>query len=188
MKDSTTLNIGCGRDIMPKAINVDIENLPGVDIVGDAANPETYASIMPNSITAIYMSHLLEHIANPLPMMEALWNVAAPGCKMMIAVPHGSHDMAFCDPQHVRNYFPSSFQFFGQPAFKRADYNYRGDWEVKSIHMSVENPAILKEPNLMFYVNHCRNFVGEMRASLVAVKPARAVTDIAAEPQIHVHV
>ena len=75
-----------------------------------------------NSATHILMSHVLEHIQNPLPMMEELYRVAKPGCLMVIACPYGSSDDAWEDPTHVRPIFASSTLYFSQPAYWKADY------------------------------------------------------------------
>jgi SAM-dependent methyltransferase len=185
-----SLNLGCGRDIRSGWINVDCEDLPGVDIVGDIADPATFESIPSNSVSLIEMSHILEHIIYPLPMLEALYRVAKPGCILNISVPHGAHDMAFADPQHVKQYFPSSFQFFAQPAYKRADYKYRGDWETKLILLRIDPEFPLDEHGIEVagtLANQARNFVWEMRAKLIAVKPLRPVeTDWQYNPQVSV--
>lgn len=185
----TKLNIGCGRDIRPDWYNLDRVALDGVNIVGDCAYPDTYNVIPDNSLEVIEMSHILEHILDPLPMMEALWNKAKDGCLLHIAVPHGAHDMAFADPQHIKQYFPSSFQFFAQPAYKRADYGYRGDWESESIIISVDPniPDEMPEQHLMQLIATGRNIAWEMRARLKAIKPMRDVlTEWDFNPEIYI--
>lgn len=173
----TKLNLGCGRDIRPDWINVDITPLEGVDIVGDISAPATFASIPDDTITVIDMSHILEHIVDPLPMMQALHRIAVPDCRLFITVPHGACDMAFADPQHVRQYFPASFQFFAQPAYRRADYNYRGDWAVEVIDLLCDPnlPDTISDEQLGQLINTARNIVWGMRARLRAIKPARDV-------------
>lgn len=174
----TKLNIGCGRTIRPDWINLDCVALEGVDIVGDCSKPETYSSIPDNSLEIIEMSHILEHIYDPLPMFEALWHKAKDGCLLHIAVPHGANDMAFADPQHIRQYFPSSFQFFAQPAYKRADYGYRGDWDTDVITLLIDPniPDEIPDHQVMNLITTSRNIAWELRARLKAVKPLRDVS------------
>lgn len=59
---------------------------PDVDYVGDCQN---LAPFQPNSIDAIYASHVLEHVAYPqLPATLKEWHrVLAPGGMLMVAVP-----------------------------------------------------------------------------------------------------
>ena len=53
------LHIGCGHVILPGWINLDIENLPGVDIHDDI---RTLNKISDESCDIIYASHVLEHV------------------------------------------------------------------------------------------------------------------------------
>ena len=171
------LNLGCGTDIQPGWCNVDRVRLPGVDIVADLNTRDCLLEIPSDSVTEIYMSHILEHISNPLVLMEELWRVALPECICTIKVPHGAHDMAFADPEHVRQYFPASFQFFSQPAYKRADYGYRGDWECQTITITYE-ASLSDAPHERVYQlgMSMRNIFQEMEATLTAMKPRRDVS------------
>lgn len=172
------LNLGCGRDIRPHPwLNIDVSPNVGADIVGDISDPRTFDSLADNSVDEIEMFHILEHIPNPLPMLEALYRVAKPDCKLSVRVPHGSCDMAFADPQHVRQFFPSSFQFFAQPAYKRADYGYRGDWDTDLIELLYDPniPDDVPDEHLIKLTHISRNIVWELWATLHAVKPIRPV-------------
>ena len=126
------LNVGCGRTLLPDWINLDVRPLPGVDLVADldgrgSAGPAAAPLPLPDgSVEEFLLSHVLEHIREPLPMMEELWRVAAPGARMTVRCPYGSSDDAWEDPTHVRAIFLQSFGYFSQPYYWRADYGYRG--------------------------------------------------------------
>lgn len=53
------LHVGCGSVILPGWTNLDIEKLPGVDIIDDIT---TLTKIPDNSCDIIYASHVLEHV------------------------------------------------------------------------------------------------------------------------------
>ena len=53
------LHIGCGDVIIPGWTNLDIDNLPGVDINDDA---RTLSKISDESCDIIYACHILEHL------------------------------------------------------------------------------------------------------------------------------
>ena len=155
---------------------MDAQPLPGVSIVGDLDRcRDTPLPIETDSIDEFLLSHVLEHIRDPLPMMQELHRVAKPNAVAIIRVPYGSSDDAFEDPTHVRQQFLSSFGYFSQPFYWRADYNYRGDWLVRKITLVVprqENEGLTTQ-QIMDKVKMLRNVVREMVAELVAVKPIR---------------
>jgi SAM-dependent methyltransferase len=170
------LNVGCGRNTLAGWINLDFAPLPGVDLVADLEKCATQPLPLPNdSIGEILLSHVLEHIRQPLPLMQELWRVALPDAKMIVRTPYGSSDDAFEDPTHVRQLFIQSFGYFSQPYYWRADYGYRGDWEPERITLLVKNEdhAGIDAQKLMERVMTQRNVVQEMVAELRCVKPLR---------------
>ena len=137
--NSRKLHVGCGRNIMESWINLDIADLPGVDIVADLDNCKNVKLPLGNdSIDEFFVSHVIEHIRNPLDMMEELHRVASPDALAVFRCPYGSSDEAFEDPTHVRQYFLNSFGYFSQPFYWRADYGYRGDWITEKITLIVD--------------------------------------------------
>ncbi len=170
------LNVGCGRNIRPGWVNLDHAPLPGVDIVYDLENCGQVPLPLENdSVEEFLLSHLIEHIHNTLPLMQELHRVAAPGARALVRVPHGAHDDAWEDPTHVRAYFANSFGYFSQPFYWRADYGYRGDWQLRKLFLAVSKArytgvaleAVAEE------ITSRRNVVQEMVAELEAVKPIR---------------
>ena len=56
------IDLGCGEEKMPDAIGVDIEKLPGVDIICDLKKfPWPFKD---SSFNEIYCSHMLEHFSD----------------------------------------------------------------------------------------------------------------------------
>jgi SAM-dependent methyltransferase len=170
------LHLGCGRTILPGWVNLDAMQGPGVDVVTDLDEcgkvPLPFAD---DSFDEFLASHLFEHLRAPLPFMQELHRIARPGAKAVFRVPYGSSDDAWEDPTHVRICFLDTFGYFSQPFYWRADYGYRGDWQVEHVRLIVsksryqgKNAAEIVED-----VMHLRNVVREMTVELVAVKPIR---------------
>ena len=66
------LHVGCGNVILPGWTNLDIEKLPGVDVVD---NITTLTKIPDNSCDIIYASHVLEHVGrNEFEDVIRTWN------------------------------------------------------------------------------------------------------------------
>ncbi len=170
------LHLGCGRNIMPDWVNLDLVEGPGVDILANLDECEnTPLPFEDDTFDEIYASHLIEHIKNPLPLMQELHRVCVDGAKATFRCPHGSHDDAFEDPTHFRQYFAGSFMYFAQPTYWRADYAYKGDWQSETIQLVVEGAKwrTLPPQDLIFAVQNFRNVIVELIVVMRAVKPAR---------------
>jgi SAM-dependent methyltransferase len=171
------INVGCGRNIIPGWINLDVTALPGVDVVADLENCQTQPLPFPdNFFDEILLSHVLEHIHNCMPLMQELHRIAKPNAVAVIRVPYGSSDDAYEDPTHVRIFFSKSFIYFSQPTYWKADYGYRGDWQIQTLTFKVdrrENKGI-SDKEILTRISIFRNIVKEMEAKLVAIKPIRA--------------
>lgn len=184
------LNLGCGSTLIPGAINVDFNHDDSRGILGfdlescggpitsgiDSHHPR-YTGRLPFSdgyFDSVQASHVLEHIRNILPLMEEIHRVTKPGGHFWIRVPYGSNSIAFEDPTHVRQFFPKSFKYFGQLAYNKADYNYRGDWEVADMVVGIDNaykgcpPAELEQLLLNAW-----NIGQEIFCTLECIKPIR---------------
>ncbi len=173
---ASKLNVGCGRNILKDWINLDCMSMSGIDIVADIDQcKDKPLPVDDNSIDEFLLSHVIEHLHNPLPLMQELHRIATPESVAIIRVPYGSSDDAFEDPTHMRQYFHGSFGYFSQPFYWRADYGYRGDWQAKTIQLLVpagDNQGLTPD-DIFAKVKTLRNQVTEMVVKLHAVKPAR---------------
>ena len=170
------LNLGCGVHVLPGWINLDSRRVPGVDVIADLDACRHRPLPFPNdSIDEFQARHVLEHIADPLALMQELHRIARPGAKCVFRVPYGSSDDADQDPTHVKRYFQRSFFYFSQLGYRTFDYGYRGDWDTDSIVLTVDaaQHAGRSFDELSALVRTQRNIVFEMIATLSAVKPAR---------------
>jgi SAM-dependent methyltransferase len=184
------LHLGCGRTILDGWVNLDSIQLKGVDVVADLDDCENRRlPFEDNYFDEFLASHLIEHLHNPLPFMQELHRISKNNAKLILRLPYGASDAAFEDPTHVRQYFLNSFGYFSQPYYWRADYGYRGDWQVVIISLLVEkNRYAGKKPEEIFFeINTFRNVVREMIVELKSIKPVRApIKELQAAPKIDI--
>ena len=98
------LHLGCGRTILSGWVNVDIAELPGVDVVHDLDQPWPWPD---RSATEIRAWHIFEHVADPIRFMCEAWRVLCGGGRLNIISPHWQSPAAFTDPTHRR--FPTAW-------------------------------------------------------------------------------
>ncbi len=104
------LNLGCGRDIKQGYINLDILPLKGVDVVHDLE--KTPFPFKKDYFDEAYASHILEHEANFIKIMEELHRICKKDAIIKIKVPYFASASAFQDPQHIRFFTLKSFNYF----------------------------------------------------------------------------
>lgn len=101
LKALPRLNLGCGRMILEDVTNVDIADLPGVDLVHnlDAAEPWPWPD---GSIGYIIASHVFEHVERPVWFMTEAHRVLADDGLIDLRCPWYLHRNAYTDPTHRR--------------------------------------------------------------------------------------
>lgn len=122
------LNIGCGNDIREGFINLDIAQLPGVDVVCDIEN-----SLLPfenHSFEYIICCDVLEHVDYPKVLKE-IHRVLKPDGVVEIRVPHFTSSNNFIDPTHKRMFSFRTFDFFVKDT--RYQRNYYFDFYFKQV-------------------------------------------------------
>ena len=92
------LNLGCGKDIRPDYVNMDIIDY-GQEIVRDVLRGIPFSD---NTFDEVYTSHFMEHIRTGEDLFFVLgeiWRVLKPGGIFIIRVPHSDTQEAFY-PDH----------------------------------------------------------------------------------------
>ncbi len=119
------LNLGCGKDILPGATNVDIIDFPGVDIVCDLSD-------MPWDLGTDYdeiIAHdIIEHIAPIrsriyIEFVEECWRLLKPGGTVEIRT-CGLNDSLSRDPSHFKSFHKDSMDYFVPGTFWHDKYEY----------------------------------------------------------------
>jgi len=147
----TALHLGCGQATIPCdettfVINLDLarprEMLPGTEFVQHDLESGT-VPFADDYFDCIITSHTLEHIRNLLPLMQDCYRAAKHDALFYVRVPFALSEGQFSDPTHVRFFVPSTFWSFSQSYYWRADYGYRGNWEVEDIFVTTRKDAPL---------------------------------------------
>lgn len=120
------LDVGCGsRKIEPDAIGIDVSPASAADHVWNLDQyPWPLAS---DTFTRIHMSHVIEHLDDPMRAMTEVWRVACDGADVHITTPHFSSHNSYVDPTHKRHLAAASFEYFtgkNFPTFAGAPFRF----------------------------------------------------------------
>jgi SAM-dependent methyltransferase len=120
------LDIGCGsRKIEPDAIGIDVSPDSAADHVW---NLDRYPwPLTDNGFSRIHMSHVIEHLDDPMRAMAEVYRVARDGADVFITTPHFSSHNSYIDPTHKRHLAARSFEYFtGKdfPSFAGSPYRF----------------------------------------------------------------
>lgn len=137
------LDLGCGLNKKSNATGVDCRPLPGVDVVHDLNQfpypfPDDYAD-------EVHLTHVLEHLVNPVAALQEVWRICRPGAHVHIRVPHYTGPFAWNDLTHLRCFSSSSFDYFGGN-----DYSYytHARYRVRSLRLKY-----FREPSYRWLYN-----------------------------------
>lgn len=121
-KYKTILNLGCGKDIIPGAINVDITNREGVDIPHNL-NKIPYP-FKANSVDVIYITDTFFLLDDPVLLMNEFYRILKKNGKIIITNAYFRSKFAFVDPYTRSFYTVHSFDFYNQlsPTAKKYEY------------------------------------------------------------------
>lgn len=96
------LNIGCGRKPMANAVNLDISDRVGADVVHDVnCSPWPFEA---GTFSEIHAYDVLEHVDDVPAVLNEIHRVARAGAVIHVTVPHFSSANAFTDVTH-RHWF-----------------------------------------------------------------------------------
>jgi SAM-dependent methyltransferase len=135
------LDVGCGtRKIEPGAIGIDISPDSGAEHVW---NLDQYPwPLADNAFARIHMSHVIEHLDDPIRAMAEVHRVAADGADVFVTTPHFSSHNSYVDPTHKRHLAASSFAYLtGKdfPSFRGSPFHF----EVVHVELTFGGNLIL---------------------------------------------
>lgn len=110
MKDADALNLGCGTDIRAGFVNLDVAQLPGVDVVFDLSSgaPLPFEAGRFGHIVA---KDILEHLDPPVVLRE-LHRILRPGGTLEVTSPHFTSRALPLDPTHKTGFSIDTLRFF----------------------------------------------------------------------------
>jgi len=107
MAKELKLNLGCGPNLMRGYVNCDWSKEMGADKVFDMNNiPWPFKN---NSVSEVYMSHVLEHFHEPLTILKEIYRICKDKAIVKIHVPYFSHESAFSMLDHYHQFTWTSF-------------------------------------------------------------------------------
>lgn len=111
MSEKIVINLGCGTTKIPGSIGVDCVSINGfVDVVHDLNSlPYPFEDCIADEI---HFYHVLEHLDNPLLVLEEVHRLIKPNGLLHLRVPHFSSNGAFTDITHKRPFSYFSFDVF----------------------------------------------------------------------------
>lgn len=104
------LDLGCGKKKRSGAIGVDYSDRHDADVIHDLnAFPYPFES---DSIDQVYLDNVLEHLDEPMRVMEEVHRITKPGGGVKVIVPYFRSVWAFIDPTHKTFYAVDSFAYY----------------------------------------------------------------------------
>ncbi|GAB3897562.1 hypothetical protein GCM10027612_54120 [Microbispora bryophytorum subsp. camponoti] len=107
------VDLGCGGTKQhPGNIGIDLRPGPEADVLADLAHGVPLADA---SVDQIFVVHVLEHLADYLPLLRECHRVLRPGGVLHVLAPWWRHVNAVADPTHVRLIDVQTFKHLCRP-------------------------------------------------------------------------
>lgn len=116
------LDLGCGKKKRPNSIGVDYSDRHDADVIHDL-NRFPYPFVN-NFADQIYLDNVLEHLDEPMRVMEEVYRIAKIGGTVKVIVPYFRSVWAYIDPTHKTFYTVDSFSYFDPRHIISKRYDY----------------------------------------------------------------
>ncbi len=122
MRKKVVLDLGCGGGKMksedPNIIvfGLDQHRFDGVDVICDLNEGIPYEA---ESADVILARHFLEHLSDPIKIMNEIWRVLRMGGEAHVIVPSTDGPGAFQDPTHKSFWNENSFLYYSHPTYQK---------------------------------------------------------------------
>lgn len=109
------LDVGCGSAKARGAVGIDISPETDADIVHDL-NVFPYP-LDDSSFDEVLMQDVLEHVREPVRVVEELHRILRPGGRLALRTPHFSSALAYGDPTHTHYFSALAIRSLAEPGF-----------------------------------------------------------------------
>ena len=109
------LDLGCGAKKWPGSLGVDISPDTDADVVHDL-NRFPYP-LDDDAFDQVLMQDVLEHVAEPIKVIDELHRVCRNGTRIHIRTPHFSSMLAYSDPTHTHYFSAEAIRTLADPRF-----------------------------------------------------------------------
>lgn len=119
---SRVIQLGSGGEKMQGAVNVDNNPASAPDVVHDLnLMPWPFAD---GAFDYAIMNDVIEHLVNPIKVLEETWRILSPGGTLKIRTPAFSHENSWIDLTHLHHLHPKSLDYFDPETETGAKYGY----------------------------------------------------------------
>jgi len=116
------LDLGCGKKKRLGTIGVDHSDRHNADIIHDLnVFPYPFEN---DSIDKVYLDNVLEHLNDPMRVMEEIHRICKIGAHVKVIVPYFRSLYAFTDPTHKHFFAVNSFAFYDPDHIICQRYDY----------------------------------------------------------------
>lgn len=131
------IDFGCGSSKKKGYIGVDILDLSEVDIVHDLnCMPYPFSD---SEIDEIWMDQVLEHVNDPVRVVEELFRICKNGATLTIGVPYFRSFYSVIDPTHKNFFGVNWFSYFDPTSIYSQKYSYsKAQFSVLNIEFDRE--------------------------------------------------
>ncbi|MBA3656408.1 MAG: methyltransferase domain-containing protein [Gemmatimonadaceae bacterium] len=116
------LDLGCGNKKRPGAVGVDFNDRTQADVVHNL-NEFPYP-FEKGTFDEVYLDNTLEHLDQPLHVMEEVYRITRPGALVKVIVPYFRSPWAFHDPTHQHFFTVHSFAYYDPDHIVCQRYDY----------------------------------------------------------------
>ena len=124
------LDLGCGRNKLPGAIGLDHHPDADADVLADME--QGFLPFRDESFDAVHLSHVIEHVREPVRLMEECWRVLKIGGRLTVITPHYTHWTSWGDPTHYHHFGSHALRHFADPA---STVHYRCRYRLISLEL-----------------------------------------------------
>ncbi|MEP6953430.1 MAG: class I SAM-dependent methyltransferase [Solirubrobacteraceae bacterium] len=128
----TVLDVGCGSKKWPGATGLDISADTDADVVHDLdAFPYPLED---SAFDQVLMQDVIEHVREPVRVIEELNRVCRPGARIQLRTPHFSSMLAYSDPTHLHYFSAEAIRTLAEPRF-----SHYTSTRMRVVHVTIDH-------------------------------------------------